>query len=47
MCPPVVGIANSPEMAKKRTMFPLGGHRSAPTGELGRWEEVIRRVFSF
>ena len=36
MCPPVVGIANSPEMAKKRTMFPMSGHIGPPLRGIGR-----------
>ena len=30
MCPPVVGITNSPKMGETRTMFPPGGHTGPP-----------------
>ncbi len=48
MCPPVVGIANSPEIAKKRAMcFRRADTQARPYGESGEWEEVIRRILSF
>ncbi len=30
VCPPVVGISNSPKMRGNHTMFPPGGHMGPP-----------------
>ena len=36
MCPPVVGIAHSPNMDGKCTMFPPCGHTGPPLRGIGR-----------
>ena len=41
MCPPVVGITNSPKPGKKRIIFPPGGHAGPPLRGIEKIDEIF------